>query len=64
MKQPCKNCTDRTVEPNCHTDCERYTAFVEERDRIKSVKLGDNKNHAYNDYKSHQLWQKGRGYRK
>lgn len=24
---PCKGCTSRTVEPNCHTDCPAYLAF-------------------------------------
>lgn len=21
---PCKDCTDRTIEPNCHMTCKRY----------------------------------------
>lgn len=26
-KAPCKGCTDRCAEPNCHTTCPRYLAF-------------------------------------
>lgn len=27
LNSPCKSCTSRTVEPNCHTDCPAYLAF-------------------------------------
>lgn len=25
---PCRGCSDRTIEPNCHMTCERYLAFA------------------------------------
>lgn len=40
---PCKGCTSRTVEPNCHTDCPAYLAFRAkiDADRAKKyVKIG------------------------
>lgn len=33
MTAPCKNCPDRTIEPNCHTTCKKYLEwrkFVDE----------------------------------
>lgn len=50
---PCKGCKDRTVEPNCHTDCPRYLewrkgvderrekrrAFIQKRDTIGERQL-------------------------
>ena len=24
INAPCKNCPDRTIEPNCHTTCKTY----------------------------------------
>lgn len=35
---PCINCEDRTVEPNCHTDCFKYLQFKERRQVIKDEK--------------------------
>lgn len=32
---PCKDCPDRTVEPNCHMTCERYKKQVEEHEKSK-----------------------------
>lgn len=29
MDKPCKGCTDRRADPNCHIDCERYLAYLE-----------------------------------
>ena len=26
---PCKNCQERTIEPNCHSTCEKYLKYVE-----------------------------------
>ena len=31
----CKNCPDRTIEPNCHTTCERYLAVRAEQYETK-----------------------------
>lgn len=28
VTSPCKGCDERTVEPNCHTLCERYIAYT------------------------------------
>lgn len=36
---PCKGCTDRCAEPNCHTDCSRYLAFRAAVDAEASKKL-------------------------
>lgn len=27
IMSPCYECPDRTVEPNCHANCERYEKF-------------------------------------
>jgi hypothetical protein len=35
---PCKDCTNRTVEPNCHTRCAEYLEFKEMRDKISRKK--------------------------
>lgn len=32
---PCHNCPDR--HPKCHSECERYLAFVEERAKVRKV---------------------------
>lgn len=32
MIPPCKDCPDRTVEPNCHMVCRKYLAFQAERE--------------------------------
>ena len=36
MTAPCRGCPERTVEPNCHTDCPRYQAYRESRERIRA----------------------------
>ena len=42
MKPPCKvngvNCPDRTIEPNCHSTCEKYLAFVASRENARAEK--------------------------
>lgn len=43
----CKDCPDRTVEPNCHTDCERYQA---ERERLNKIRMEKIKNKNVNSY--------------
>ena len=35
----CKDCPDRTVEPNCHTDCERYLKALDDLQRIREQKI-------------------------
>ena len=46
---PCKGCTDRVVEPNCHTTCERYKEYTDEQHRQKEVirKAKERQNLAY-----------------
>lgn len=49
---PCKDCTERTIEPNCHSTCERYLDMVE-RNRVlkekkeKALVLSGAKNKVY-----------------
>lgn len=31
----CFKCTERTVEPNCHSTCERYLAELEANEKAK-----------------------------
>ena len=33
----CKGYPDRTVEPNCHMECERYLKAVEEHHRLMEL---------------------------
>lgn len=35
----CKDCPDRTVEPNCHMTCEAYLTEKAESERIKSARI-------------------------
>lgn len=43
---PCKDCKDRTVEPNCHTTCEKYleakALHDEKKQRIYDAKMKEN----------------------
>ena len=41
MRPPCKGCPDRTADPNCHTSCESYLAYREERDRLNAEKYAE-----------------------
>ena len=41
MNAPCKNCPERHTL--CHSDCVKYIAFREERDRINREKDRDNR---------------------
>ena len=42
---PCKDCPDRTVEPNCHMTCGKYLAYQAARrgelDTMSTKKQGD-----------------------
>lgn len=33
----CRGCQERTIEPNCHTTCEKYLAEVEENRRVREL---------------------------
>lgn len=39
---PCIDCKDRTVEPNCHTTCEKYAVQREENKKRKEYLRGRN----------------------
>lgn len=39
MKSPCKGCTERSVQPNCHSTCERYLAYRAWKDAQNAEKL-------------------------
>ena len=32
---PCRGCEDRTVVPNCHTNCIEYKRYCAERERVR-----------------------------
>lgn len=32
---PCKGCTDRVIEPNCHSTCKKYLDYVEQDKKLK-----------------------------
>nr|DAE63290.1 MAG TPA: hypothetical protein [Caudoviricetes sp.] len=49
MNAPCKNCPERHTL--CHSDCVKYIAFREERDRINREKDRDNR-----VYRNHRRW--------
>jgi len=34
---PCKDCKERTVEPNCHTTCDKYKQFCERQEKVKEA---------------------------
>ena len=42
-KAPCKGCSDRCADPNCHMTCDRYLAFRNERDAANSKRLMESK---------------------
>lgn len=35
MKNPCEKCEERTVSPNCHTNCTAYKKWNDERKKEK-----------------------------
>ena len=38
MGKLCKDCKDRSVEPNCHTTCESYKKYKKEKEDINKKK--------------------------
>lgn len=36
--ETCRNCKDRTVEPNCHNTCQGYIARQKKKEEIKTAK--------------------------
>lgn len=46
---PCKDCTDRVVEPNCHMTCEKYKEFTNKQQHRKELirKAKEKQNLAY-----------------
>lgn len=45
MEAPCKDCTKRHV--GCHSECNEYCKFVEERRKIYKIRLMQ---HGVNEY--------------
>ena len=43
----CKGCQDRTVEPNCHMECERYLKAVEEQRALQDKIDAERKLNSY-----------------
>lgn len=37
----CKDCPDRTIQPNCHTTCEGYLARCKKNEEIRKAKAED-----------------------
>lgn len=62
MAAPCKDCKDRFVGDgtNCHSTCEKYLAFKEERESISAARQVEyNKSHKMRLYKGGKLfWHK------
>lgn len=62
-KSPCKGCTERCAEPNCHTNCEKYRKFIEAKDASRQAKRKtDVEKYAserYRDVKTKWLKKKG-----
>lgn len=54
MKNPCaKECPDRS--PTCHSECEKYTAFAEERAEKRATMMKENEVVGYDYYKTAML---------
>ena len=47
MNFPCKNCKDRTIEPNCHMTCEKYKQAKEESAKEWTERHKDTTNNYY-----------------
>jgi len=47
MISPCKDCPDRTADPNCHTACPRYQAYNAERVAIREARRKDVENNLF-----------------
>lgn len=35
LKPPCKGCERRTAHPNCHSTCQQYKDFVQDRQKYR-----------------------------
>ena len=62
-KSPCKGCTERCAEPNCHTTCEKYLSFEEahkaRRQAKKKTAVESYASERYRDVKTKWLKKKG-----
>lgn len=47
IKAVCKDCPDRSVEPNCHTTCSKYIGFKAEHDRVRKEIIKESNVRAY-----------------
>ena len=59
--KPCKDCPDRSIEPNCHTTCEKYLAQVKEYEIIKNEK---SKESDFNEFKKDMVTKMKKRYKK
>lgn len=53
MKNPCKNCEDR--HHNCHSQCEEYQEFADERNRINERRYLHNNLTYNNEQTKHKM---------
>ena len=48
---PCKDCQDRTIEPNCHAACDKFKEYTEKRlDEKKKYWKSINVDNMFKDY--------------
>ena len=52
VKSPCYGCQHRTV--TCHNDCEKYSKYKNECDRIRAERM---KRYDFEDYVCHKIEQ-------
>lgn len=57
-KPPCKDCQDRTIEPNCHDTCERYKSWKEDNNAEKQRRKEMNTYTIYNHEKTERMYRK------
>lgn len=53
----CKDCPDRSVEPNCHETCKGYLYRQSERDKVSKERR---KNFDYYEYKEDAIQKMGK----
>lgn len=51
---PCKDCQDRKV--NCHSDCEKYKEFSEERKSLSRLRLEEHASRPLRHQKNRRPW--------
>ena len=67
LKSPCKNCPDRTVEPNCHDPevCARWAEYSAAVEKLRDARQTYSKTWAYASGrdKNRTIWLKARQHR-